>query len=483
MKLSVGTNFDDALIDQLKDTPVSTLYGKLAQDIFGGGRPSFALPQASEEQIQRHIRLAHDNGIEFNYLLNTVCMDNMELTKETNREIIRFLDKLKEWNVDWVTVSMPYLIDLVKKQMPDVKISVSLFADINSIQKAKYYESLGVDEITLPESFNRNFRFLEQLKKSVSSIDIRLIATNDCTFSCPYQNMHPIYQSHASQENHKSQGYPFDYCLLKCTYEKLKDPSQYIKSWWIRPEDVHIYEGLGYHSFKLTERLKKTDKICKMVRAYAAEKWDGNLAEILNVKMSQEDFIMPDFSYMDKPEFVDVEKFTGLFPLLFANQVYIDNKLLDGFLDHFLKKDSDCQQQDCSECGYCSRIAKKTVKMALTDSMKKEYEQKYEQLFANLADGTFFAETKEKINWPQEMSDLLDQMIQVKPEFIQTYARNAIKEHAEKLVRNSGRNCVEIKDLIDANVWVTPKEMQAVMLNGLQNMGLDVSGYLEEVFS
>ena len=78
---------------------------------------------------------------------------------------------------------------------------------------------------------------------------------------------------------------------------------------------------------------------------------------------------------------------------------------------------------------------------------------------------------------------MLDQMIQVKPEFIQTYARNAIKEHAEKLVRNSGRNCVEIKDLIDANVWVTPKEMQAVMLNGLQNMGLDVSGYLEEVFS
>lgn len=246
---------------------------------------------------------------------------------------------------------------------------------------------------------------------------------------------------------------------------------------------MHIYEELGYHSFKLTERLKKTDKICKMVCAYAAERWDGNLAEILNVKMSQEDFIMPDFSYMDKPEFVDVEKFTGLFSLLFVNQVNIDNKLLDGFLDYFLKKDFDCQQQDCSECGYCSRIAKKAVKTALTDGMKKEYEQKYEQLFATLADGTFFAGTKEKIIWPQEMSDMLEQMIQVKPEFIQTYARQAIKGHAENLVREGGRNCVEIKDLIEANVLATPKEMQAVMLNGLQNMGLDVSGYLEEVFS
>ena len=40
MKLSVATNFDDELIDKLKDYPVYEVYGKLQQDYVGGGRPS-----------------------------------------------------------------------------------------------------------------------------------------------------------------------------------------------------------------------------------------------------------------------------------------------------------------------------------------------------------------------------------------------------------------------------------------------------------
>lgn len=40
MKLSVATNFDDRLIDKLKDYPVYEVYGKLQQDYVGGGRPS-----------------------------------------------------------------------------------------------------------------------------------------------------------------------------------------------------------------------------------------------------------------------------------------------------------------------------------------------------------------------------------------------------------------------------------------------------------
>ena len=39
MKLSVACNFDDALLDGLRDYPVYEIYGKLTSDYFGGGRP------------------------------------------------------------------------------------------------------------------------------------------------------------------------------------------------------------------------------------------------------------------------------------------------------------------------------------------------------------------------------------------------------------------------------------------------------------
>ena len=41
MRLSVACNFDDALLDGLKNYPVYEVYGKVTQDFVGGGRPSF----------------------------------------------------------------------------------------------------------------------------------------------------------------------------------------------------------------------------------------------------------------------------------------------------------------------------------------------------------------------------------------------------------------------------------------------------------
>ena len=37
MRLSLGTNFDNDLLEQIADTKVKVVYGKLPQDIFGGG--------------------------------------------------------------------------------------------------------------------------------------------------------------------------------------------------------------------------------------------------------------------------------------------------------------------------------------------------------------------------------------------------------------------------------------------------------------
>ena len=55
MKLSVACNFDEALLDGLAGYPVYEIYGKLTSDYFGGGRPSFYLPEVNRRRLERYV--------------------------------------------------------------------------------------------------------------------------------------------------------------------------------------------------------------------------------------------------------------------------------------------------------------------------------------------------------------------------------------------------------------------------------------------
>lgn len=473
MELSLSSNFDPLLIKNLKNSPVSVIYGKLTSDIIGGGRPSFALPQINKDQLEDHIKLVHSQGLEFNYLLNAVCLDNLECTRDKNRKILDLLDLIKQLGIDWVTVTVPYLIDMVNKILPEVKIMISTFANVDSVQKAQYYEKLGVQAITLPEQLNRNFSFLRQLRANVN-LDIHLIATNDCLLSCPFRHHHPLFQSHASQSEHVSQGFALDYCLLKCTYHKLKYPEAFIQSPWIRPEDIKYYEEIGINKFKITERMKNTKQLLQVIDVYRNRSFAGNLAKILNVRMDESDFILPDFKYNDKPKFVDPNRMVDIYALIFANKVFIDNKKLNNFLEFFIKNEINCLSLDCQKCGYCASVAQKVITYDAD-----EYGQlvnKYERLFNGLTTGNFFREKgcPSKFIWNTASNNLFDKMVQGKPAIFRKIAAIKIKREAEKQALQRDDNEIITKDLVAANFAVTPKKYHDKVKTQLAELGVQV---------
>ena len=118
MKFSVACNFDEALLEGLKPYPVYEIYGKLTSDYFGGGRPSFYLPEVDKKKLERFVRLAHQQNIGFNYLLNASTMANMEFTREGQREMDALLEWLDDIGVDSVTVANVYFLRLVKRRLP-----------------------------------------------------------------------------------------------------------------------------------------------------------------------------------------------------------------------------------------------------------------------------------------------------------------------------------------------------------------------------
>lgn len=398
MELSVASNFDDELILRLKDYPVVEVYGKLTSDIVGGGRSSYMLAPTDRKKLARHVALAKQNGIGFNYLLNAACLDNIETTRRGQKAIRELLDWVSSIEVSAVTLSNPLLLRIVKKNYPQLNVRVSVFANVDHPRKAKYWEDLGADVICLDSlTVNREFKTLKQLRKSVSC-ELELLANNNCLQSCSLSPTHMTLLAHSSQSKHVNKGFVIDHCLLECSKLKLKDPVNYIRSDWIRPEDIHCYEEIGFKRFKLVERNLPTAVMVNRVKAYSERKYEGNLIDLIQPYGHQQKngattgaagassgkdeevfrgggaskkALLWRLKFLLRPFKVNVFKLNSIRKLserkgmLTAIKgdapVYIDNRSLDGFIDRFLKV--GCRDVDCEHCRYCHDVASRAVKI------------------------------------------------------------------------------------------------------------------------
>jgi collagenase-like PrtC family protease len=401
VSFSVATNFRDDLLDALKGRPVSEVFGKLPSDSVGGGRASFTLGPLSVGAFKRHVARARQMGIGFNYLINAACLDNREYTRGGQRDLRRLLEFIEGCGVEGVTISLPFLLPIIKKNHPRLKVRVGVYARVDGVAKARFWEDMGADCITLESiSVNRDFETLEGIRKAVG-IRLQLIANSNCLMFCPLSGQHMVNLSHASQGGHKSRGFMIDYCVLKCSREKLNDPANYLRSEFIRPEDLYTYVDMGYTSFKILERGAPTALMAKRVAAYTERRFDGNLLDLIQPYGYKERTGINNgrlgplgnfLRYFFRPGSVKVSKLLrlkklaakrGMLEPLTGDPIYIDNRALDGFLDGFRRR--DCRNTDCAACGYCESFAKKAVRV--DEGYKAELMKLYEECFNDMHSG------------------------------------------------------------------------------------------------
>lgn len=405
MKLSVACNFDDALISGLKGYPVYEVYGKLTSDYFGGGRPSFYLPEVNRAGLADYVKKVHAAGIEFNYLLNASAMGNKEFTREGQRNMEELLDWVDAIGVDSVTVANVFFLRLVKARHPRLKVRVSSHRYTDNARKVRFWVENGADYIVVSEvNIHREFKVLEAMKKAAGDVELQLIVNNWCRQDCAIAGNHAVNLSNASQKG--AQGFPLDYSSIICNNIRLNEPVNYLRANWIRPEDLAVYESMGYHNFKIVERNTPTQILLERVHAYANRRYDGNLLDLVQnyaypiEKMGEKGKDAYSkrrmFKYFVKPQAVNLFKFkkiiefgktaSVLYPRIGVNPVQIDNRKLDGFLDHF--KNFSCQDKDCEECRYCHRWAEKVVK--IDPAWKVKMGAIYKDLLGEIDGGAFF---------------------------------------------------------------------------------------------
>jgi len=346
MKLLVPTNWDPDLIPPLSKLEADVqIYGVLPTSMIGSGGTGPDNIRMLANQVEEYIEQAHLAGLKFDYLLNAPSMGNMEWDEKTHRELLIHLNWIASIGADSVTVTIPYLVELIKRQFPQLEVRVSTIAHVNSVARAKLFESLGADSITLDINVNRSFGALKAIRNTVSC-ELTVLMNNLCLYQCPYEYYHHDGLGHASQNYNPLRGSYVDYCVLRCTLDRLRDVSQVIKCRWVRPEDIHIYEDLGIDMFKISSRAMPTEKILRAARAYSSRQHQGNLYDIFNVVPPKAGFAGSALSGEQGNDIGSPPRY------------YIDNQALEGFVDFFRKQ--DCSS-GCDHCGYCQRIADKTI--------------------------------------------------------------------------------------------------------------------------
>jgi collagenase-like PrtC family protease len=392
MKISVPTNWDVSLLEKINNEKVDEVYGKLARDAVGGGRISFILPHATRKQVASYVRKTHRRRLKFNYLLNGTCLGNIEWSRKGQTSINRLLGWLDDIGVDSVTVSMSYLLQLIKARYPRFKVSVSTQAGVGSLKEAQFWQDMGADRITLSvHKVNRDFKLLEALRRNLKC-ELQLIANLQCLKNCPFWFYHGNISSHDSQTGILNKKFTIDYSFIMCSYLRLRDPAEFIRSGWIRPEDVHYYEDLGIDRIKLVNRTMATQTIVKIVEAYVNQRHEGNLMDLFSdpakTFISQKNNIWRKLKYLFHPFSINIFKLMEARKLIGDTGLYIEHRALDGFLEYFLKN-GNCNIRSCVECGYCGRVAKKAVKIVNRQSYE-ELLKKYESFLESLISGGIF---------------------------------------------------------------------------------------------
>jgi len=385
-KFSLAANYDSDLVTDLAAYPVDEVYGKFPTDGISGGRPRYLATPLSESDLRHYINLLDRHGIAFNYLLNGACFGNHEWTRPWQKRIMVLLTKLGDWGVRRVTVSTPFLLELVKRRFPEFKVRVGIYAQVDTPRRARFWEDLGADDITLESfSINRDFRRLTSIRQSVRC-GLQLIANHVCLLNCPLQSYHQNSFAHSSYD---TRTLFIDYCFLRCSRLRLTDPSQFIKTAWIRPEDLSVYEAIGYTTFKLLERGIPSSELLRRVKAYSERRFSGNLAELMLSYGFKEPIRKESFwtlRHFWKPgqanlqrlkALLDLARLQGMLSPLPECPIRVDSRQIpDNFLEGF--RDRDCESMDCQSCGYCERIADQAV--SISPEYRTEVLKKYAEM-------------------------------------------------------------------------------------------------------
>lgn len=331
MKFAVGFQYrqqGELFSEMLTDYADRIAEVYFAYPEFASGRPDHgANSSCAVEQIEYELGQIRAMHIKLDLLLNGNCYGQWAISERFYRDIARLLERLSDNGVlpEIITTTSPFAAAAIRKLAPAMEIRASVNMRLDSITALEYLLE-KFDSFYLRRDLQRDLNIVAQFSEwsKKHNKKLCLLANSGCLRNCPYQTFHDNLVAHDSdvREIRNHAGFMPHLC-----WERYKDGSNladFLRSSWIRPEDVHKYEPYC-STVKLATRQHSNPR--SVIAAYCAERFDGNVLDLTEPCYAQ----------------------------AFAPKI-LDNRLLDG-----VELPGSCAQ-NCTHCGRCQKILEQAVR-------------------------------------------------------------------------------------------------------------------------
>lgn len=299
MKLIIDGDYNKDLVRIINEQklPVSHIFVHVPQNPIGNSSIFLSKKIPTFEEFEEYTRFIQENDIIPIAGIDSTCQGNFEAHIQQYKATIALFETLGELGYKNILVSSPNNIGFVKEHLPVMKIYLSYSQFVTSLNRGKILFEIGADNIVLHPDIIRYFKVLEnfiKLKKNLKKtkeINCILPLNIGCNWGCIHWYQHHNLQSHrtinspvfANQEDLSDIENEFDYPLLYCWKKRLEKPENILKSGWISPSNIELYENLGYETYILYTNGFSTEKILEIINSYEKKQLAINFNEILNI--------------------------------------------------------------------------------------------------------------------------------------------------------------------------------------------------------
>ena len=299
-----------------------------AYPALASGRPDHSAGSScAVEQIEYELSQIRAMRIKLDLLLNGNCYGAWAISERFYRDIARLLERLNDGGLmpEIVTTTSPFVADVIRHLAPDMEIRASVNMRIDSTTALDYLLE-KFDSFYLRRDLQRDLATVERFSNwsKAHNKKLCLLANSGCLRNCPYQTFHDNLVAHDSEvrEIRNCSGFMPHLCWER--YKDGKNLADFLRSSWIRPEDIYKYESYC-STVKLATRQHSNPR--SVIAAYCAGHFDGNVLDLTEPCYSQ----------------------------TFAPQI-LDNRLLDN-----AELPGTCGS-NCTGCGRCQSILQQAVR-------------------------------------------------------------------------------------------------------------------------
>ena len=284
----------------------------------------------AQQRLEDDLYKIKTMGKRLDLLFNGNCYGSLAISERLRNQIASIIEHLGNvvGGVDIVTTTSPFIAETVKKYFPEIEVRASVNMWLGTIKSMQYMADI-FDSYYVQREYNRDLNYIRELKKwcDENGKGLYMLANSGCFAYCTGHSFHDNLVAHESDvcevQNVK------DFQPYTC-WRYLKDPEHrhvLLQNNWVRPEDIHHYEGL-FTTIKLATRMHSRPGM--VIDAYSRGHYSGNLLDLCE----------PGFGSAIAPYIIDNESLPK----------------------DFFEVTSHCGKQ-CHKCDYC----RKAYEGALTE--------------------------------------------------------------------------------------------------------------------